>query len=234
MNTDPTAFISGGYFLTKRVSRPQYVTDFAPDSIVTLLECFTEIAPDSWADKAYNYEDEERAAEAFKFGIPRDDVPKPVDEFTKAVESNHITNFFPTLSIAQEFYRCCTEEAVVLVGIGLDASLMQSLKAQLADDVNRGYGLIECVSANIPVARGGKVLGYEPLGFEAMKFHSWLCHNAPADAYKRFGILPNRAGFIDSLNDAVRVTENLKATGAEPAIWEPWLIVQYASGKSVS
>lgn len=233
MNNDPTAFISGGYFLTKRVARPQDVTDFAPDSIVTLSNCFTEIAPGTWADKAYNYEDNDRAAEASKFGIPRDDVPNLVDEFTKAVESNHITNLFPTLTIAEEFYRCCADEAVVLLGIGLDASRVLSFKAQLDDDVNRGYGLIERVDANVPVASGGEVLGYEPLGFCGTAFHSWLCHNAPADADKRFGIRPNRAGFIDSFSDAVRVTENLKATGAEPAIWEPWLVVQYGGHKRV-
>jgi hypothetical protein len=99
--------------------------------------------------------------------------------------------------------------------------------------VNHGYGLVERVDANIPVAGGGEVLGYEPLGFEAAKFHSWLCHNAPLDAYKLFGIRPNGAGFIDSFNDAVRITENLKGTGAEPAIWEPWLVVQYASRQSL-
>ena len=227
MDVDTNAFISGGYFLTKRVGRPRAISDLAPDSIITLSNCFTEIAPDSWADKAYSFNDEERAAEAFKFGIPGDAVPSLADQFTMAVESTHITNFFPNLPIAQEFHRFCTDQAVVLVGIGLHVSLLQSLKAQLGDDVNRGYGLIERVDANIPVADGGDALGYEPLGFEATKFHSWLCHNAPVEAHKQFGIRPNRAGFIDAFNDAVRVTENLKATGAELAIWEPWLVVQY-------
>ena len=90
--------------------------------------------------------------------------------------------------------------------------------------------LIEGVNADTPLERG-KVLGYEPLGFEATKFHSWLCHDAPAEADDRFGIRPNREGFIDSLADAVRVTRDLKATGAETAIWEPWLVVQYGSGE---
>jgi hypothetical protein len=85
-----------------------------------LLYRFTDIAPDSWADKAYNHDDEQRVAEALKFGIPREAVPSIVDQFTKAVASDHITNFFPTLSVAQEFYRNCIDDAVVLVGIGLE------------------------------------------------------------------------------------------------------------------
>jgi hypothetical protein len=52
------------------------------------------------ADKAYNYGDEERFAEALNFGIPSEAVPTLVEQFAKAVESNHITNFFPTLPIA--------------------------------------------------------------------------------------------------------------------------------------
>ena len=99
----------------------------------------------------------------------------------------------------------------MLVGIGRDASRLQSFKAQLSDDANHGYGLIERVQANIPVERGGEVLGYELLGFESTKFHSGLCPNTPTDAYQLFGIRPNGAGFIDSFNAAVRVTENLKA-----------------------
>jgi len=93
--------------------------------------------------------------------------------------------------------------------------------------MNRGYGLIERIEARHSLAGGGKALGYEPLGYEATMFHSWLCHNIPVEAHSRFGIRPNGAGFIESLADAVRVTEDMKATGAEPAIWEPWLVVQY-------
>jgi hypothetical protein len=104
------------------------------------------------------------------------------------------------------------------------------MESQLGDDVNKGAGLVERVNRRAPLAVSGRVLGYEPLGFEAMKFHSWLCHNAPPDAKERFGIEPNRAGFIDTLSSAVRVTQDLKASGAESAIWLPWLIVRYDEG----
>ena len=197
MNPDPSTFLSGGYFVTKRIRRPQYISDLVPDSFLTLSTCFTDVAPDVWTDKEYHYDDEGRVAEALKFGIPREDVPRVVDHFTKAVESNHIANLFPTLSAAEEFFRHCADEAVVLVGIGLDSSRLSSFKTQLADDCNRGYGLVERLDANISMVGGGQILGYEPLGYSGTKFHSWLCHNAPADAYKVFGIRPNSAGLID-------------------------------------
>jgi hypothetical protein len=230
MNADLDDYICGGYFLTKRVSRPAYVSNLAPDRMTTLSACFTDIAPDSWADADYRHDDVEQVQEAVKFGIPATAVPELVNMFTRAVRPEHLTNFFPSLSIGQNFYRYCADkDLVVLIGIGLERSLIPTLHAQLHDDVNEGYGLIERVNANIPLERGGNVLGYEPLGFDATRFHSWLCHNAPVDAYDRFGIRPNSAGLIDSFADVVRITEHLKATGAELAIWEPWLVVQYGS-----
>jgi hypothetical protein len=229
---DVDAYICGGYFLTKRVSRPSAVSKLVPDWVTTVSECFTDIAPDTWADREYNYGDEERAEEALKFGVPATAIPALVDVFTQAVRPAHLTNAFPTLSVAQSFYRHCTDKnLIVLVGIGLERSLVQNLRTQLQDDVNNGYMLIERVNENTPLEHGGKILGYEPLGFDATKFHSWLCHDVLDEVDDRFGIRPNRAGFIDSLADAVRVTRDLKATGAETAIWEPWLVVQYGSGE---
>jgi len=234
MSVDLSGFICGGYFLSKRIPRPRDVSDPVPDSIITVSECFTDIAPNIWADQGYNYDDKERAAEALKFGIPSAAVPALVNLFTRAVEAHHLHNAFPTLSVAQEFYRHCPDKKLVaLLGIGLEPSLVPSLHAQLPDDPNRGYSLVERVDAKLRLELGGEVLGYEPLGFEATKFHSWLCHNAPADVYDQFGIRPNSFGFIDSFDDAVRVTRNLKETGAETAIWEPWLIVQYDTGEKL-
>jgi len=45
--------------------------------------------------------------------------------------------------------------------------------------------------------------------------------------YKRFGVRPNELRLIERLNDARQVNEYLLETGAEPAIWEPWLLLDY-------
>jgi hypothetical protein len=167
MNTDLQRFISGGYFLTKRVSRPPFLTNLAPDPLISLSHCFADIAPEAWADKSYNYEDEERAAEARKFTIPAAAVPALVEDFTRAVEPRHISDMFPTLAIAQEFYRNCTDRTTIaLVGIGLEPSLLESVFAQRNDDVNQGYWLIDRLDMKQPLESGGRILGYEPLGFE--------------------------------------------------------------------
>jgi hypothetical protein len=74
---------------------------------------------------------------------------------------------------------------------------------------------------------GGTAISFEPLAFEGTKFHTWLCHYAPDEVSKRFGIRPNHIGLIDKLDEAQQVNEYLLQTGAEPAIWEPWLLLDY-------
>lgn len=230
MTIDVSNYISGGYFLTKLIPRPDGISDLIPSTIVTLSNCFTQIAPDDWADSGYNYDAEERNAEAKKFGIDASVVPELVDHFTQAVAEHHITTAFPCLAVAREFYQLCEDKSsAVLVGIGLHRSLLPSLYRQKDDHVNRGYDLFERVDANTDLEAGGEPLGYEILGFEATKFHSWLCHNSPVEAHDNFGVKPNGNGFIDSLTDAVRITEYVKANGAEPAVWEPWLVVRYGA-----
>lgn len=226
---NPDDFICGGYFLVRQIARPKDITELVPETFLTLSGCFAGTAPGDWAVAGYNYDDQERAVEASQFFIPAAAVPELVKLLSDALGMQH-SNAFPSFAVAQTFYRhCANKTEVALVGIGLHRSLLPSLYAQRSDDINRGYGLLERVELNNPLAHGVEALGYEPLGFDATSFHSWLCHNAPIKALEVFGIQPNSKGLIESLDDAVRVTEHLKKTGAEKAIWEPWLVVRYAT-----
>jgi hypothetical protein len=224
----PSQFISGGYYLVKQIVRPKDVSENLPATLVTLSNCFTGIAPGDWAISGYNYSDAERAAEAAKFGIPGQSVPRLVRLLSDEIGLQH-SNAFPSLTSAEAFYRECVDRReIALLGIGLDPTLLASVEEQRNDDVNRGYGLVERLELAIPLSSKGEVLGFEPLGFEATKFHSWLCHYAPSEALEKFGVGTNSLGFIETFDDALRVTQYLKSTGAESGIWEPWLVVRYA------
>jgi hypothetical protein len=52
---DVDAYIWGGYFLTKRISRPSLVSKLVPDWVTTVSKCVTDVAPDTWADSDYNF-----------------------------------------------------------------------------------------------------------------------------------------------------------------------------------
>lgn len=114
----------------------------------------------------------------------------------------------------------------LLVGIGLHASLLSWVNEQLDRDINHGYGLVERVEQGLPLSPGN-VLGFEPLGFEATSFHSWLCNYFPDCVKNDLNIEPSANGLLADFADAVKVTEYIRNNDCEPAIWLPWLIVQY-------
>lgn len=191
--------------------------------------CFTKVVREiiqlKWDD--YDSVRDAIAEEAAEFSIPPAEIPELVSWAKTQHNSNYnvYSEVEPALELRRRFI---TDTSTRVVGIGLHKSLLDSFGSQLVKDANRGLGLLEVVNEKRPPADGGSPLGFEPLGFDATTFHSWLCHNAPDEAYKRFGICPNRLGLIDKLDDACTVNEYLLETGAETAIWEPWLLLDYA------
>ena len=102
-------YISGGYFLTKIISRPKVLPALIPDRLLTVSECFTDVAPDVWADSGYTFEERERAEAASKFGIPSSAVGALVSEFSEAARKDGWSNAFADLSIARHFFDASTK-----------------------------------------------------------------------------------------------------------------------------
>ena len=76
----------------------------------------------------------------------------------------------PALDLLGQFI---TDRTTRVVRIGLHKSLLESFNSQLTKDVNNGLGLVELVNERRSPVEGGSALGFEPLGLEATKFHSW-------------------------------------------------------------
>jgi hypothetical protein len=221
-------YVSGGYYIVKAISRPTDLSPPVPDGLLTMSACFTDVMRDIVQLQWDRYEEvkEAIAEESRAFGIDSSQIP----ELVTWAKSQHNTNYlvFTHLEPALELHdRFVHDSSALVIGIGLHASLLASFEAQLTKDVNKGLGLAELIIEKRSLAEGGHELGFEPLGFEATKFHSWLCHNAPVEVNSRFGIRPNQLGLIDKFEDACRANEYLLATGAEPPIWEPWLLLDY-------
>lgn len=85
---------------------------------------------------------------------------------------------------------------------------------------------MERVEGRETLRSGGVELGFEPLGFNAMHFHSWLCNYSPEEIEEPLAVRINENGLFGSLADGIRVTDFVRVHG-EKAIWEPWLIVEY-------
>ena len=223
-------YVSGGYYVVKLISRPSGVSEILPDHLLTLSNCFTTVLTDiirlQWDD--YEKVTEAIAEEATEFGIPETQIAELVCWAKTQHNSNYLvySDVAPALELLNRFVKDSTTR---VVGIALHQSLLESFQSQLPKDVNKGLGSLELINECQPPADGGNPVGFEPLGFEATHFHSWLCHYAPGQVYKRFGIRPNQLGLIDKLGDARKVNEYLLQTGAEPAIWEPWLVLDYTA-----
>jgi hypothetical protein len=226
-------YVSGGYYVVRDIPRPPDLSDLLPERLLTISNCFTTVMSDvvqlQWDD--YDDVEEAIAEEAIEFGIERSQIPALV-RWAKSQQNTNYHVFCHVEPLLELFHRFIREPSAHLVGIGLHSSQIESFASQLTKDVNKGLGLVELVNENRPLASGGARLGFEPLGFDATKFHSWLCHYAPDGAYKQFGIRPNQFGLIEDLDNAVRVRDWLLQTGAEPAIWEPSLLLEYASKRS--
>jgi hypothetical protein len=226
-------YISGGYYVVKTIPRPNDLSDILPDTILTMSKCFSPVMRDIVQLQWDEYENVSVAIaeEAIEFRIPQDQIA----DLVRWVKGRHNTSYFVFTELTDPLEllsRFITDGSAHVVGIGLHTSLLESFKSQQSKDVNNGLGLVELVEEKRPLAEGGVPLGYEPLGFEGTSFHSWLCHYAPNEVQKRFGIRPNRLGLIDKFEDACQVNEYLLETGAEPAIWEPWLLIEYAAKAS--
>lgn len=222
-------FLSAGYYLVLPTRRPQCVSSLLPDPLLTLSNCVGEVAPAGWVvdNPGYCLTEAQRLEEAAKIGIPAEFMPALTEWASAEMGSPH-TCFESVLQARDFCTRFVRSKDIVLLGIGLHCSLYGFLNSQTEDEANAGYDIIDRLKRGRHMAPGGCLLGYELLGFDGMSFHSWLCHPLPEEAHEKFGVTPNPFGFLDSITEAMQVTRYAKETGAEQAMWAPWLVLQYA------
>ena len=227
-------YVSGGYFLVKYAHRAESMSaDLLPARILSASNCISDI-PDAWAVKWANYNETDRNEEAAKFGITSEILPQAIDWVTSGLESQKIgwPVVFYSLETAREFAQSFLphETELALVGIGLRPEFAAFLLREEKPPENHGTpGIYEALSRGWSLEAGGEVLGFEVLGYEWGGFHSWLCNGLEVDTYREFNIRPNRHGFISDLEEAVKSAEyaSREEVGAEPALWQPWLVVTY-------
>jgi hypothetical protein len=227
-------FISGGYFLTKYIDRPESMSaDLLPSQIVSASSCIVDI-PDAWAVEWANYQESERQEEAAKFGIKPEILPHLMRWVTSRLDSQEIgwPVVFYSLKTARRFAQefLPDNDEVVVLGIGLTREFANVLLQEEKPPDNHGIpGVYEALGKGLGLESGGEILGFEVLGYEWGGFHSWLCNGLEVDSYREFNIRPNGNGFISNLDDGAKTAEyaSREGVGAEPALWQPWIVVKY-------
>lgn len=223
-------YIAVGYYATNPVPRPKGISERVPAKMLTLSNCFATIGPQdviNWTGGAWS---RKHHAAALTLGISVAAIP----EMTEWLDAELQPDAFASLDAAREFMRrFAPASEALLIGLGLHRSLLPSMHEQRDNDTNRGYPILERVEQGSALASGGRILGYEALGFDGCSFHTWLCNVSPEEVSNELGVVANDRGFFETLEDGIRVVEYVRKPGGEPAIWEPLLVVHYPICSSV-
>ncbi|MFG3643001.1 hypothetical protein ACGF3C_22330 [Micromonospora sp. NPDC047762] len=119
----------------------------------------------------------------------------------------------------------------------LSTSVTVTVATELAAMVEMWIGdLPHPIRTNLaqPVAAPpGRTLGFEVLGFDTGRFHSWLCYRLDTQARDKLGIRTGDAALLTSLDDAQRVADMANNNHGthdgtpEDVSWFPALITEH-------
>jgi hypothetical protein len=126
------------------------------------------------------------------------------------------------------------ESKVRVVGLGLprywlEEFVAEASESRVASEGESGY--VQAVERMDALAPGSRRLGFELLNVEYGQVgHSWLCNGLEKHCADVLGVRPGANGLIERL-DAAELCRNeieREEVGAEPGLWLPWLLVEYA------
>lgn len=100
-----------------------------------------------------------------------------------------------------------TPEIAYVLAMGVPASAAHELAALINRWIGDYAHPIQLNLSQPSPTPAGKIQGFEVLGFEAGRFHSWLCYDLYRQAFNELGILVNDRGLLATLLDARRVAD---------------------------
>ncbi|MBK9125523.1 MAG: hypothetical protein IPM16_20690 [Chloroflexi bacterium] len=226
MEIELTRFVSGGYFIT-REGNPgwEQLKELLPDRLISLSSHICPQFSVSWGWITGN-----RQA-ALDFGVRASQI----DEFvawcgTDYREDMDIWSMFYSPVAANRFINRFIEDrqGLHIVGAGLP------LELEVANWrwPGESEGIEKRVEQRLPMAEGGRTLGFELLRFSHNNFDcSWLCTYLHQDMHRLFGIVPGEFGLIQREVEAQTVyawiAEDERKRHADPIIYDYWLLVDY-------
>jgi hypothetical protein len=233
MNNPLDDYRVGGYFLVRVADREECMaSELLPDSFITVSRCLTDIFPESWAIGDGNGSEESNG-----FDLPRQALGTVKREVASHFKNRYLgwPNVCYSTSIArqlaQKFLSHLSSQDMALIGVALHQEYVpEFLHVEAPGAGDAPQGVYDAIAYGMRLEPGGTVLGYDVLGLDDNgSFHSWLCSGLEDDIYERFGIRPNAAGLLNSMEEAIQCALYAASddVDAEPVLWQPWLIVSY-------
>ncbi|MBO3741765.1 hypothetical protein [Actinoplanes flavus] len=121
------------------------------------------------------------------------------------------------------------QPTVHVLSVSLTAATATRLTAMVQDWIGDPPRPILVNLAQPTAAAPGTIQGFEVLGFEAGKFHSWLCYRLDTPALRELGIRPGNAGLLATADEAQRIADMANNDGGTPEeiTWFPVRITEH-------
>ncbi|WP_226671103.1 hypothetical protein [Metabacillus litoralis] len=229
-------YISGGYYIVSPIKRDDYMDKtILPETILSASECLCDFYPEVnilWGGSAKNKKSYAKELKLSKEKFVQ--MEKWVEENFEQ-KKNQFPQLFTTVNLAKEFSKMFLSHMndIRIIGIGLPENLVEEFLEEeetLTKPDNERYG-IETLLLNKTKLETEVTLikGYEVLGFEFGKFHSYICNSLEKDYKKECSFSLNENGFISTLDMALDccIYSNDEELGTEPVLWLPWVICEY-------
>ncbi len=225
-------FVSAGYFLI-RAGNPgweQLQTELLPTTLLSLSQC---IAPRF--DVAWRWIPGNKQA-ALDFGVAEADW----DEFVhwcgyEYASEMDVWSMFYTPDSARHLAQWLLGDTtdLHLIGAGLPRELESAHWREPVQDSDKVYGIEKRVKQRLPIADGGRPLGFDVVSFSYSNFaHSWLCSSMHVEMYNLYNIRPGMFGLLETEADAKRINDwivedDMRGHRAEPEPYDYWLLIEY-------
>jgi len=212
-----------------------------PDQIVSASECICPQFPDTSAIDWVKVSEEARFEALDAVGLP---VERRSDARAWATDAFEVAFgwpgvFFTAIGAIEARRRFFGDESKLkVIGLGLPRHWVERFMAEasppppapgFAPQGESGY--LQTVKRLGSLAAGSRRLGFELLNVEVGQIgHSWLCNGLETHCANIPGVRPGENGLIETLESAERCRNEVarEEVGAEPGLWLPWLLVEYA------
>jgi hypothetical protein len=224
---DLSQYYSGGYFLV-RAGNPgweQLKSELLPDQFISLSDHFSPRLSIGWGRTPGCPEC------ALDFGI----FLEKLDGFIVWCRHDYQTHMdfwsmFHSTTSARRFIKRFLADTtnLYIIGAGLPPQFEETnWREQGEDEV---HGVEKRIEQHLPMEQGGKVLGFEVVGYTHNDFDcTWLCSHLHEEMYRSFGVRPNQYGLLDQYEDAKKIHDRIAedAKRAEPIGYDVCLLAWY-------
>jgi hypothetical protein len=229
-------YVCGGYYIVSPLNRADYMDKkILPEVILSASECLCDFYPE--INILWGVSRRIKQNYARKLGLSKNDFEKMEKWVEEKFEEKTFLfpQLFTTVDLAIEFSKMFLNHLknLKIIGIGLPVGYVDEFlndEESLTIPANERYGIETLLINNTPMDSNIiRMNGYEVLGFENGKFHSYICNSLEKDYRNKFTFFLNEYGFIPTLEMAIECCDysNDEEVGTEPVLWLPWAIFEY-------